>query len=66
MGKKLVLTAALLSLATPAFAADIIEPAPVKAPAPPAPIFTWNGFYIGAHGGGAPGASGLASTRLIR
>jgi outer membrane immunogenic protein len=54
MGKKLILTAALLSLATPAFAADIIEPAPVvKAPVAPAPIFTWTGFYIGAHGGGA-------------
>ncbi|QHP70346.1 porin family protein [Bradyrhizobium sp. LCT2] len=52
MGTKLVLTAALLSLATPAFAADIIAPAPVKAPVPAA-IFTWTGFYIGAHGGGA-------------
>jgi outer membrane immunogenic protein len=54
MGKKLILTAALLSLATPVFAADIIEPAPVvKAPIVPALIFTWTGFYIGAHGGGA-------------
>ena len=54
MGKKLILAAALLSLATPAFAADIIAPAPVvKAPIVPAPIFSWTGFYIGAHGGGA-------------
>ena len=52
MGTKLVLTAALLSLATPAFSADIIAPAPVKAPVA-AQIFSWTGFYIGAHGGGA-------------
>ena len=52
MGKKLVLASALLSLASPAFAADIIAPAPAKAPVP-AQIFSWTGFYIGAHGGGA-------------
>jgi outer membrane immunogenic protein len=52
MAKKLVLTAAMISLAMPAFAADMIAPAPVKAQLP-AQIFNWTGFYIGAHGGGA-------------
>jgi outer membrane immunogenic protein len=52
MGKKLVLASALLSLASPAFAADIIAPVAVKAQVP-AQIFSWTGFYVGAHGGGA-------------
>ena len=34
----------------PAFAADM----PVKAA--PAPIFSWNGFYVGAYGGAAWGS----------
>lgn len=56
MRTRLVLTAALLSLATPAFAADIIAPAPVKAPVA-GRIFSWTGFYVGVHGGGAWGKS---------
>jgi len=39
--------AAVLALSGPAFAADM----PLKA-APVAPVWTWTGFYIGAHGGG--------------
>jgi outer membrane immunogenic protein len=63
MYKWMVLPATLVSLAGSAFAADL----PVKAPmVAPAPVFTWNGFYIGANVGGAwarnnmtiPGATG--------
>ncbi len=39
--------AAVLALSGPALAADM----PVKV-APVAPVWTWTGFYIGAHGGG--------------
>lgn len=48
--KKLALAAiAAIGLSTAANAADM----PVKArPAPPVAIFSWTGFYIGAHGGG--------------
>ena len=44
--------AAVTLVATNAFAADL----PRKAPPPPvvvAPVFSWTGFYIGAHVGGA-------------
>jgi len=34
-------------IGTPALAADMA----LKAPPPPAPIFSWTGFYVGAHGG---------------
>jgi len=40
------------ALVTSAMAADL----PVKAPAykaPPIPVYSWTGFYIGVHGGGA-------------
>ena len=51
--KKVVIAAALaLSIAAPAFAADM----PMKAAppmAPPLPIFSWTGFYIGGNIGGA-------------
>ena len=46
----LALVAVALGFSNAAFAADMA----VKArPAPPAPIFSWTGFYIGAHAGGA-------------
>jgi outer membrane immunogenic protein len=55
--KKLILAgAAVLTLASalrPATAADI--PVPVYRPAPTVVIFSWTGFYIGAHGGGGWG-----------
>jgi outer membrane immunogenic protein len=48
MKKTLIAAVALATLiGTPALAADM----PLKAPPPPAPIFSWTGFYIGAHGG---------------
>ncbi len=50
---KKVLFAALLAgtaLATPALAADLSRKAPVYK-APPAPIFTWTGFYVGVNAG---------------
>jgi outer membrane immunogenic protein len=37
---------------SPALAADLPVKAP-PAPPPPAPVFSWNGFYIGANIGGA-------------
>jgi outer membrane immunogenic protein len=41
-----------LSLSAPATAADLAARPYVKAPPPPAPIYTWTGFYIGANLGG--------------
>jgi outer membrane immunogenic protein len=41
---------AALMAAAPAGAADMRAPA-YKAPPPPAPMFTWTGFYIGGHVG---------------
>ena len=54
MGQKLLSIAILLALGTPALSADL-EPSPVRAPAQvvaPVSVFSWTGFYIGAHGGG--------------
>jgi outer membrane immunogenic protein len=34
-------------IGTPALAADMA----VKAPAPPAPVYSWTGFYVGLNGG---------------
>ncbi|CCD91201.1 putative outer-membrane protein precursor [Bradyrhizobium sp. ORS 375] len=52
--KKLVLmTTALVVLASPALAADLAARPYTKAPAPMmAAIYDWSGFYIGANGGG--------------
>jgi outer membrane immunogenic protein len=50
---RLLLTAALLSVATAASAADM-QARPYKAPPPPpmvSPAYNWSGFYIGAMGG---------------
>jgi len=51
MRKGLLTGACALALAAPAYAADL----PYKAPPapPPAPLFSWTGFYIGANIGGA-------------
>ena len=55
--KKAVLIALALTtlVGSPALAADLSRPAPAyKAPPPPpAPIFTWTGFYLGGNLGGA-------------
>src|SRR5690349_23311449 len=52
--KKLLITsiAALGLFGVPAFAADMAVKAPPPA-APPLPVFSWTGFYIGADIGGA-------------
>jgi outer membrane immunogenic protein len=50
---KFIAALALLAAGTPAWAADIIEPMPARAPvAVVAVAYNWTGFYIGAHGGG--------------
>jgi outer membrane immunogenic protein len=47
--------AALVAVAGPAYAADL----PLKAVAPPAPVYDWTGFYIGGNLGGGFAASTL-------
>jgi outer membrane immunogenic protein len=42
-------------LASPAAAADLRRPMPVKAPAPVATLYSWTGCYIGGHAGWAWG-----------
>lgn len=64
MRKLLVATVALAALVgTPALAADMAAPV-YKAPPPPAPIFSWTGFYIGGELGGA-WANGNVSDSLF-
>src|SRR4051794_26593112 len=59
MKRLLLATVAIAALgaAVPALAADLVRPYysnRVSAPAyPPAPIYSWNAFYVGAHAGGA-------------
>jgi outer membrane immunogenic protein len=49
MKKTLIGIAAIIaSIGTSAFAADMA----VKAPPPPAPVWSWTGFYLGVHAGG--------------
>ncbi|MFC5067860.1 outer membrane protein [Flaviflagellibacter deserti] len=49
--RKIVLAGAVLAGLTPAaYAADMPAPAPIETVAPE-PLFSWTGFYIGAHGG---------------
>ena len=56
-----LLSGSLLSLASAASAADL----PVrKALPPPPPVFSWTGFYIGAHLGGAWGTTEATATSL--
>lgn len=53
MKKALLASLTTVALASgSAFAADLPSPAPVyKAPPPPAPVYSWTGFYLGAGGG---------------
>jgi outer membrane immunogenic protein len=53
MKKFLLGTVAAVALAAPAMAADLGARPYMKAPPPPAPIYSWTGFYIGGHIGGA-------------
>jgi len=53
MRKFLLVTASVVTLAAPAFGADMSSPQPMaytKAPMV-APVFTWTGLYVGAHAG---------------
>jgi outer membrane immunogenic protein len=43
--------AAIALIGTPAFAADMAVKMPVKAP-PPAPVYSWTGWYVGLNAGG--------------
>ena len=56
MKKTLAGITAVALIATPALSADLSRPVYTKAP-PPAPIFSWTGFYIGVEGGGSWGSS---------
>jgi outer membrane immunogenic protein len=49
----LLAAAGLLAFTSLASAADMA----VKAPPPPAPVFSWTGFYIGGHAGGGWGTA---------
>ena len=46
---------AALMIAAPAIAADM--PVKYRPPPPPVPVFSWTGFYVGAHLGGAWGTT---------
>jgi outer membrane immunogenic protein len=49
--KTLLASAGTIALATQAFAADLPSRAPPPVYVPPAPIFTWTGFYLGGQVG---------------
>jgi outer membrane immunogenic protein len=51
----LLVTAGVLPLAAPAFAADLPSRAPPPVYIPPTPIFTWTGIYVGGQVGYAWG-----------
>jgi outer membrane immunogenic protein len=60
--KKLLLAAACMAFAAPAFAADLPAQTYTKAPVYKAPemLYNWTGFYLGGHLGGAfPGDNSL-------
>jgi outer membrane immunogenic protein len=61
MATKTQLMTSLAVLAVSAFAANAADLAPSKVSpvykAPPAPMYSWTGFYIGAYGGGGWGRS---------
>jgi outer membrane immunogenic protein len=61
--KKLLITsiAALGLIGTSAFAADMAVKIPVKAPPPPAPVYTWTGCYVGGNLGGGWTSTGWAN-----
>lgn len=63
-GKLLITSMVATALAGAAYAADLpSRKAPPPAYAPPAPIFTWTGFYVGVNAGGTfRGSSNIALT----
>jgi len=60
MKKSLIVAVALAAFGTSALAADLPRKAPVYAP--PAPLFTWTGFYLGVNAGGIFGSQGNFQT----
>jgi outer membrane immunogenic protein len=57
MNKLATTIAALALIGTPALAADMARKMPVKAPPPPpAPVYSWTGWYVGATAGAAWGS----------
>lgn len=51
MRKFFLTTSALVAMAASASAADLRRPPPPPPAPPPAPVYNWNGFYIGIMGG---------------
>jgi outer membrane immunogenic protein len=51
--KLLMTTVAASTMIGSAYAADLPSRQPAPAYVPPAPVFTWTGFYIGVNAGGA-------------
>jgi outer membrane immunogenic protein len=51
MRKFFLTTTALVAMAASASAADLRRPPPPPPAPPPAPVYNWNGFYIGIMGG---------------
>lgn len=60
--KKMLLAAALVTLAVPAFAADYRRPPQYADPLVAGPLFNWTGFYAGLHGGYGWGTGAGVST----
>jgi outer membrane immunogenic protein len=54
--KKYLVAAAFVLFAAPAFAADKPVKKPIYTKAPPAPIYSWTGFYVGGNFGVSAGA----------
>src|SRR5436190_2670666 len=57
----LLAAASLLAISQIASAADMSRPV-YKAPPPAAPLWSWTGFYLGAHLGGAWGSEDVTAT----
>ena len=51
MKKLLLASAALVAMNVSASAADLVRKAPPPPPVAVAPIYDWNGFYVGVMGG---------------
>jgi outer membrane immunogenic protein len=60
--KKILVAAALVMLAAPAFAADYRRPPQFADPLVAAPLFNWTGFYVGLNGGYGWGTGAGVST----
>jgi outer membrane immunogenic protein len=61
MKKLATAIAAIALIGTPALAADMAVKMPVQSPPPPAPIYSWTGFYIGGDVGGGWSSSDFST-----